>query len=152
MPRTRRTPCGSVSGRRWQRCVCFVTLHVAVVACSCALIRHSNDKHACAPMSFWIVARLFISEGSMPIVSKEFSAARGFSRPRAVVCGHYQLSRKWGVVFTCGTQFSFKHFPSHPNWIANGGRSEKFSVASKRIECMERATNIGAFQHFSLVQ
>ena len=24
--------------------MCFVTLHVAVVACSCALIRHSNDK------------------------------------------------------------------------------------------------------------
>ena len=40
-------------------------------------------------MRFWIVARLLISEGSMPIVSKEFSAARSFSRPRAVACGHY---------------------------------------------------------------
>ena len=37
-------PFGSVSRRGSQRCVCFVTVHVAVVACSCALIRHSKDK------------------------------------------------------------------------------------------------------------
>ena len=49
---TRRTPCGSVSRRGWQRCVCFVTLHVAVVACSCALIRHSNDKRCLRTHAF----------------------------------------------------------------------------------------------------
>ena len=32
--------------------MCFVTLHVAVVACSCALIRHSNDKRCLRTHAF----------------------------------------------------------------------------------------------------
>ena len=55
-----------------------------------------RQRNACAPMRFWIVVRLLISGESMPSVSK-FSAARGFSRPRAVVCGHhYCVSPKVG--------------------------------------------------------
>ena len=85
----------------------------------------------------------------MPIVFKELSAARRFSRPRAVVCGHYYcIGPKVGSLFYFGTQLPFKRFPSHPNWISNCGRSEKFSIASARIERMECAKNIGAFQHF----
>ena len=99
-----------------------------------------RQKNACAPMRFWIVARLLISGESMPIVAN-VSAARGFSRPRAVVCGHYYcVGPKMGSFFcTCGAQLPFKHFPSHPHWITNCGRSEKFPIASARIERMECA-------------
>ena len=78
------------------------------------------------------------------------------SQPLAAFLGHVQLyvvitnalARKWGGLFTCGTQLSFKHFPSHPNWIANCGRPEKFSIASAQIERMECA-NISA--HFNIL-
>ena len=115
--------------------MCFVTLHVAFVACS------------------WIVARLLISGESMPIVSKEFSAARGFSRPRAVVCGHYYcVGPKVGSVFSlvahsCPSSIS-QAILIGIQIVANRKSSPSPLRGSSACSVQECP---GAFQHFRLL-
>ena len=99
-------------------------------------------------MRFWIVAMLLIDE-TCPLHQKN-------SQPLAAFLGHVKLyvvmtdalARKWGVLFTCGTQFSFKHFPSHSNWIC---KLWPIGTVLHRL-CADRVhgvcKNTGAFQHF----